>query len=98
MDLNKVTIIGNLVGDPKSETLSSGQLAVRFGLATNYVWQEAKTRAHRQAVDFHNIVAYGRLGEIIGQYVKKGAKLYVEGRLRNRRTGDGRAAAEIVAD
>jgi single-strand DNA-binding protein len=102
MDLNKVTLIGNMVQDPESRSLPSGQHVTKFSLATNYAWQDARTKAKKEAVDFHDVIAWGKLGDIIKQYVKKGSKLYVEGRLRNRKfvTKDGqkRTAKEIVAD
>ena len=102
MDLNKVTLIGNMVRDPESRDLKSGQSVTRFTLATNYAWQDATTKAKKEAVDFHDCIAWGKLGEIIQQYVRKGSKVYVEGRLRNRQytTKDGlkRTAKEIVAD
>jgi single-strand DNA-binding protein len=102
MDLNKVTLIGNMVRDPESRTLPSGQRVVRFALATNYAWQDARTKAKKEAVDFHDILAWGRLGDIVAQYVKKGAKVYVEGRLRRRsicaKDGARRTTTEIVAD
>jgi single-strand DNA-binding protein len=102
MDLNKVTLIGNTVRDPETRLLRSGQSVTRFSLATNYAWQDAQTKAKKEAVDFHDVIAWGKLGDIIAQYVKKGSKIYVEGRLRNRayQTNDGqrRTAKEIVAD
>ena len=84
MDLNKVTLIGNMVRDPESRTLPSGQRVSRFSLATNYSWQDSKTKVKKEAVDFHSLIAWGRLAEILQQYVKKGSKLYVEGRLHTR--------------
>lgn len=102
MDLNKVTLIGNVVRDPESRSLSASKRVVRFSLATNYTWQDATTKTKREAVDFHDCVAQGKLGDIIAQYVKKGAKIYVEGRLRNRvyvaKDGQRRTTKEIVAD
>jgi len=102
MDLNKVTLIGNMVRDPESRSLRTGQTVTKFSLATNYAWQDAKTKAKKEAVDFHDIIAWGKLGEIVRQYVKKGSKIYVEGRLRNRaytaKDGQKRTAKEIVAD
>lgn len=102
MDLNKVTLIGNMVAEPEGRKLPSGQTITRFSLATNYAWQDAKTKVKKEAVDFHDIIAWGKLGEIIQQYVKKGSKLYVEGRLRNRKyvakDGTRRTMKEIVAD
>lgn len=102
MDLNKVTLIGNMVRDPESRSLRTGAHITRFSLATNYAWQDAKTKAKKEAVDFHNVIAWGKLGDIVQQYVKKGSKIYVEGRLRNRsyvaKDGGKRSATEIVAD
>ncbi len=102
MDLNKVTLIGNMVRDPEGRTLPSGQQITRFSLATNHAWHDAKTKAKREAVDFHDIIAWGKLGEIVRQYVKKGSKIYVEGRLATRkyvtRDGGKRSVKEIVAD
>jgi single-strand DNA-binding protein len=102
MDLNKVTLIGNMVRDPESRSLRTGAHITRFSLATNYAWQDPKTKAKREAVDFHNVIAWGKLGDIVQQYVKKGSKVYVEGRLRNRsyvaKDGSKRSTVEIVAD
>ena len=102
MDLNKVTLIGIMVRDPESRSLAAGQRVVRFTLATNYAWQDARTKAKREAVDFHDVLAWGKLGEIVQQYVKKGSRLYIEGRIRNRaytaRDGQRRTTKEIVAD
>lgn len=102
MDLNKVTLIGNMVRDPESRSLRTGAHITRFSLATNYAWQDAKTKAKKEAVDFHSIIAWGKLGDIVQQYVKKGSKVYVEGRLRNRsyvaKDGTKRTAAEVIAD
>ena len=102
MDLNKVTLIGNIVGDPESRSLAGGRTVTRFSLATNYAWQDPQTKTKKEAVDFHDVIAWGKLGDIIKQYVKRGSKVYIEGRLRNRRivTKDGqkRTSKEIVAD
>lgn len=102
MDLNKITLIGHMVRDPESKSIRSGQVMTKFSLATNYAWQDAATKSRREIVDYHDVVAWGKLGEIVAQYVKKGAKIYVEGRLRNRayttRDGQKRSKPEIVAD
>ncbi len=102
MDLNKVTLIGNMVRDPESRSIRNGQNVTRFSVATNYAWQDAKTKTKKEAVDFHDVIAWGKLGDIVAQYVKKGSKIYVEGRLRNRKyttkDGQNRTAKEIVAD
>lgn len=102
MDLNKVTIIGNLTRDPEAKSLPSGQPLSAFTIATNRQWQDAKTRETKEATDFHAIVAWGKLAEIIAKYVRKGSKVYVEGRLNTRfwqdKTGQRRARTEVVAD
>jgi single-strand DNA-binding protein len=102
MDLNKITLIGNMVRDPEEKELASGQTLTRFSLATNYAWTDTQTKTKRETVDYHDIVAWGKLGEIIAQYVKKGAKVYIEGRLRNRsfvgKDGQKRTKPEIVAE
>lgn len=102
MDLNKVTLIGNMVRDPESRSLRTGQTLTRFSLATNYAWQDAKTKAKKESVDFHDVVAWGKLGSIVQEYVKKGSKVYIEGRLRQRsfvgKDGQKRSKPEIVAD
>src|SRR4029077_14618931 len=85
MNLNKVTLIGNMVRDPETRSIRSGQNVTRFSVATNYAWQDAKSKTKKEAVDFHDVIAWGKLGDIIAQYVKKGSKIYVEGRLRNRK-------------
>ncbi|USN53836.1 MAG: single-stranded DNA-binding protein [Candidatus Nomurabacteria bacterium] len=84
MDVNKVTLIGNLVRDPEARNLPSGQAISTFSLATNYSWRDIKTKSRKESTEFHDIVAWGKLGEIIQQYVKKGSKVYIEGRLHRR--------------
>ena len=102
MDLNKVTLIGNMVRDPETATLRTGTHVTRFSLATLYAWQDPKTKSKREAVDFHSCIAWGKLSDIVHEYVQKGAKIYVEGRLRNRayvaKDGSKRVAVEIVVD
>lgn len=101
MDLNRVTLIGNLTRDPVRKTLQSGQTVSEFSIATNYRWEDA-SKAKKETVEFHRIVAWGKLAEIIGQYVKKGSKVYVEGRLRNNswkgKDGKEHDRTEIIAD
>lgn len=84
MDLNKMSLIGNLASDPVSRTLPSGQKAATFAVATNYYWRDFKTKSKKSRVDFHRVVAWGRLADIILSYLKKGSKVFLEGRLQNR--------------
>ncbi len=83
MDLNKAMIIGRLTRDPELRTTPNGQNVASFSLATNFVWTD-QAGQKQEKVEFHNIVAWRRLADIIGQYLKKGAKVYIEGRLQTR--------------
>ncbi len=101
MDLNKVMLIGNVVRDPESRTTPSGQNVVSFAIATNLVWTD-KNGQKQQKAEFHNITAWRKLADIISQYVKKGSKIYLEGRLETRSWDDQNAVkhyrTEIIAD
>ncbi len=83
MYLNKAIIIGNVTRDPELKALPSGAKVCSFSLATNRVWKD-QAGAKKEQSDFHNIVAFGRQAETIGQYVKKGSVLLVEGRIQTR--------------
>ena len=102
MDVNKVTLLGNLTKDPTEKKLPSGQNLSVFGLATNYSWKDIKTKEKKDSVEFHNILAWGKLAEIIKKYLKKGSRIYVEGRLKHRswkdKDGKFQNKTEIVAD
>ncbi len=101
MNLNKAMIIGNLTRDPEVKTTPSGQNVASFSVATNRVWTNAQGQK-QEAVEYHNIVAWGKLAEICGQYLNKGRKVYVEGRLQTRdwegQDGVKRYKTEIVAE
>ena len=99
--LNRATILGNLTRDPEVRQTPSGQSVCSFGVATNRSWKDASGQK-QEASEFHNIVAWGKLAEICGQYLAKGRKVYVEGRLQTRdwegQDGVKRYRTEIVAD
>ena len=101
MNLNKAMIIGNLTRDPETRTTPSGQTVANFSVATNLVWTDA-TGQKQKKVEFHNVVAWRKLAEICAQYLKKGGKVYVEGRLQTRdwqgQDGVKRYRTEIIAD
>jgi len=101
MYLNKVFIIGNLTRDPELKALPSGSKLCQFGVATNRYFKD-KDGNKQEAVEFHNIVAFGKLGELSGQYLKKGQQVLVEGRIQNRSwdgtDGQKKYRTEIVAD
>ena len=100
--LNKAMIIGNLTRDPELRQTNSGQPVCSFGVATNRTWNNRQTGEKQESTEFHNIVAWGRLAEIINQYLKKGNKIFVEGRLQTRdwegQDGVKRYRTEIVAE
>ncbi|MEI7512548.1 MAG: single-stranded DNA-binding protein [Candidatus Uhrbacteria bacterium] len=101
MDLNRAMIIGNVTRDPELRTTTTGQTVCSFGIATNQQWTDAQGQKQQRA-EFHNIVAWGKLAEICGQYLGKGRKAYIEGRLQTREweapDGQKRNRTEIVAD
>ena len=83
MYLNKAFLYGNLTRDPELKALPSGQQLASFGLATNRTYKD-KNGQKQEAVEFHNVVAFGRPAEIIAQYMKKGRPLFIEGRIQTR--------------
>ena len=102
MYINKVTILGNLTRDPEIRALPSGIKVVSFSLATNRTWKDQAGKK-QEATEFHNIVAFGKLAELIAQYSKKGSSLYVEGRLQTRSwedkaNGEKKYRTEIVIE
>ncbi len=101
MDLNKVMIIGRLTRDPELRNTPNGKAVATISLATNRVWIDANGQKQKQS-EFHNIVMWGKLAEICNQYLRKGGKMYVEGRLQTREwTGqDGvkRYRTEVVGE
>lgn len=101
MDLNKAMVIGRLTRDPEVRTTPNGATVCSFSIATNFNWTNQAGQKQEQ-VEYHNIVAWRKLAEIIGQYMKKGSRIYVEGRLATRSwegtDGKKNYRTEIVAD
>ena len=101
MYLNKALIFGNLTRDPEIRALPSGIQVASFGVATNRVWKD-KNGAKQENTDFHNVVVFGRQAEIVGQYLKKGSSVFIEGRMQTRswdgQDGVKKYRTEIVAD
>ncbi len=99
--LNRVQLIGNLTRDPELRYTPSGAAVCSFGIATNRTWT-TDTGEKREEVDFHNIVAWRKLAEICSQYLAKGRKAYVEGRLTTRswtgKDGQQKTRTEVVID
>lgn len=102
MTLNKVMVIGNLTRDPETRSTTGGMVVCTFGIATNRMWTNQQSGERQEEVEFHSVVAFGRLAEICTQYLGKGRKVYVEGRLKTRewegKDGVKRNRTEIVAE
>ena len=98
--VNKVILLGNVGNDPESKSLPGGGTVVNFSMATSESWKDKNTGEQKEVSEWHRVVAFNRLAEIIVEYVKKGSKLYIEGSLRTRswdQDGQKRYATEIVA-
>ncbi len=102
MNLNKVFLIGRLAADPESRTTQSGQMVVTIRLATNRVWNNRATGEKQEQVEFHTVIAWGGLADVISKYLRKGQLALFEGRLQTRtwqgQDGVKRYRTEIVAD
>jgi single-strand DNA-binding protein len=101
MDLNKVMIIGRLTRDPEVRTTPNGANVAAFGVATGFNWTDQSGQKKEQT-EFHNVVAWRKLGDIVAQYLKKGSQVYIEGRLQTRSwdgtDGKKNYRTEIVAE
>lgn len=100
--LNKVLLIGNLTRDPELRYTPSGTAVCTIGLATNRSWTSPESGERNEETEFHRLVAWAKLAEICGQLLKKGRKVYVEGRLQTRKwtsqDGAEKQTTEIVMD
>lgn len=100
--VNKVILVGNLGRDPEVRSTPDGFNVANVSIATTFSWRDKNTGERRDETEWHRVVFYNRQAEVVGQYLKKGSQIYVEGRLRTRKyTGqDGieRYTTEIVAD
>lgn len=101
MSLNRAQIIGNLTKDPDARAAATGRSVVNFNVATNFKWTDSSGQS-QEKVEFHTVVAFGKLADICAQYLRKGAKVFIEGRLQTRdwqgEDGVKRYRTEIVAD
>jgi len=100
--VNKVILIGNLGKDPEVRYLPSGEAVANITLATTDTWKDKSSGDKKEATEWHRVAFFGRLAEIVGQYLKKGRQVYVEGSLRTRKwtdkEGQERYTTEIVAN
>jgi single-strand DNA-binding protein len=101
MYLNKAIVYGNLTRDPELKAIPSGSKVATFSVATNRVWKD-KAGVRQEAVDYHNVVVFGRQAETVSQYLKKGSGAMIEGRMQTRSwegpDGQKKYRTEIVAD
>ena len=100
--VNKVILVGNLGKDPEVKYTPSGTAVAKFSLATNERYKD-KAGEWQDRTEWHNIVAWQRMAEIVGEYVKKGSKIYVEGRLQtsswdDKETGQKKYRTEVIAN
>jgi single-strand DNA-binding protein len=100
--VNKVILIGNIGQDPEVKYLPSGGAVTNVSIATSETWKDKNTGQPQERTEWHRVVFFNRLGEIAGEYLKKGSKVYIEGRLQTRKwqaqDGTDRYTTEIVAD
>lgn len=102
MYLNKAFLYGNLTRDPELKSLPSGTQVANFAIATNRVYKD-KNGVKQEAVEYHNIVSFGKQAEVIAQYLKKGRAVFVEGRIQTRSwddqaSGQKRYRTEVVLE
>lgn len=100
--VNKVILIGNLGNDPEMKYTASGSAIANLTLATSEQWKDKDSGEQKEKTEWHRIVAFGKLAEIIGEYCKKGGQVYIEGKLQTRKwqdkEGQDRYTTEIVAE
>jgi single-strand DNA-binding protein len=100
--INKVILIGNLGADPETRAMPSGMTVANIRVATSENWKDKQSGESKERTEWHNVAMFGRLGEIAGEYLKKGSKVYIEGSLRTRKwqdkSGNDRYTTEIIAN
>lgn len=100
--VNKVIIVGNLGQDPETRYTPSGNAVTNVSIATSETWKDKNSGQTQERVEWHRVVFFNKLAEIVGGYLKKGSKIYIEGALRNRKwqdqSGSDRYTTEIVAN
>ncbi|MGV6826097.1 MAG: single-stranded DNA-binding protein [bacterium] len=100
--VNKVILVGNLGQDPEVRYMPNGGAVANITVATSESWKDKNTGENQEKTEWHRVVAFRRLAEIMGEYLKKGSKVYIEGKLQTRKwqdqQGNDRYTTEIVAD
>ena len=99
--VNKVILVGNLGNDPETKYTPSGSAITNLSVATSESWKDKQTGEAQERTEWHRVVGFNRLAEIMGEYLRKGSKVYIEGQLRTRKwqdkDGNDRYTTEIVA-
>lgn len=99
--LNKVTLIGNLGADPEVRYMPAGGAVANITLATTFRWKDKQSGERKENTEWHRVVFFNRLAEIVGEYLRKGSQVYIEGRLQTRKwtdkDGQDRYTTEIIA-
>lgn len=100
--INKVILIGNLGADPELRFMPTGDAVARFSVATSESWKDRQTGETQERTEWHRCVAFRKLGEVCGEYLRKGSKVYIEGSLRTHKwqgqDGQDRYTTEIIVD
>ena len=100
--INKVILVGNLGADPETRHMPSGGAVTNIRIATTDSWRDKESGEQQERTEWHSVALFGRLGEIAGEYLRKGRQVYIEGRLRTRkwqdRDGNDRYTTEIIAN
>jgi len=96
--INKVIIVGNLGQDPEVRFMPNGGAVANFTVATSETWKDKQTGEQKEKTEWHRIVMYQRLAEIAGEYLKKGSKVYLEGRLQTRKWQNQQGADQYTTE
>jgi len=97
--VNKVILVGNLGRDPESKTFGNGGKVVKFSLATSDTWNDRASGERKEKTEWHNVVIYDeKIGEVAERYLKKGAKVYIEGAMQYREYDDANGAKQKIAE
>src|SRR6478735_2125865 len=99
--VNKVILIGNLGADPETRSMPSGMTVANIRVATSESWKDKQSGEQKERTEWHSVALFGRLGEIAGEYLRKGSQVYIEGSLRTRKwqdkEGRDRYTTEVIA-
>jgi single-strand DNA-binding protein len=101
--VNKVIILGNIGNDPEARYTKDQKCVVKLSIATSETWKDKNTGEKREETEWHRVVLFGKVAEVCSQYVKKGNKLYVEGKLKtskwkDKETGQEKYSTDIIGD